>query len=137
MFIWLHSYYCYINCCQRCRLFHMGNKRTRVAVTDKGRMMLWDSDLEGSRVGLTSGFTSDTTMEWYHIDDLNSLQVRILYHDFLTYFFTWQHAPPSIFRCLLEKKTNVDLSNCAASTATLSCGCFSVARIRTHHYCIS
>eukprot|EP01138_Halocafeteria_seosinensis_P013668 gb/GECG01013959.1/.p1 GENE.gb/GECG01013959.1/~~gb/GECG01013959.1/.p1 ORF type:complete len:743 (+),score=69.98 gb/GECG01013959.1/:1-2229(+) len=70
-------YWIWINLCGCCRFFGIGNDRTRVCITDKGRIMLWHNGCNGMKKGATIGFDSHTNMEWYHLDDLNSFQMLV------------------------------------------------------------
>eukprot|EP01138_Halocafeteria_seosinensis_P005261 gb/GECG01005378.1/.p1 GENE.gb/GECG01005378.1/~~gb/GECG01005378.1/.p1 ORF type:complete len:753 (+),score=56.81 gb/GECG01005378.1/:1-2259(+) len=80
-FITCCMYLIYLYICACLRAFDVGNTRARLAFTDKGRLMLWTSDLSGKQGGIFNCFSqrykSNTEMQWYHCKDINSFQFEI------------------------------------------------------------
>eukprot|EP01138_Halocafeteria_seosinensis_P005265 gb/GECG01005383.1/.p1 GENE.gb/GECG01005383.1/~~gb/GECG01005383.1/.p1 ORF type:complete len:165 (+),score=11.40 gb/GECG01005383.1/:1-495(+) len=72
-------YLVYVYACACLRAFDLGNRRTRLAFTDEGRLMIWSSDLRGTKGGLVDcgnlQYRSRTNMQWFHCKDINSFQV--------------------------------------------------------------
>eukprot|EP01138_Halocafeteria_seosinensis_P010644 gb/GECG01010869.1/.p1 GENE.gb/GECG01010869.1/~~gb/GECG01010869.1/.p1 ORF type:complete len:172 (+),score=9.21 gb/GECG01010869.1/:1-516(+) len=73
----LGLFLCYVYCCNCCRTLAIGNMRTRAALTDRGRLVYWKSHIDGERQGEKglANYSSGTTVDWIHVDDVNSMQV--------------------------------------------------------------
>eukprot|EP01138_Halocafeteria_seosinensis_P005556 gb/GECG01005679.1/.p1 GENE.gb/GECG01005679.1/~~gb/GECG01005679.1/.p1 ORF type:complete len:776 (+),score=77.35 gb/GECG01005679.1/:1-2328(+) len=73
--------YCiYLYCCKCCRVFGVGNQRHRAALTNKGRLIVWDASISGTResnVAQDVHYRSDTIFSFYNIDDINSMQFAV------------------------------------------------------------
>eukprot|EP00742_Colponemidia_sp_Colp-10_P000233 GILJ01000263.1.p1 GENE.GILJ01000263.1~~GILJ01000263.1.p1 ORF type:complete len:684 (-),score=106.61 GILJ01000263.1:88-2091(-) len=73
-------YYIWIYYCACCRPKKIGSVKTRLAVTNKNRVLLWNADMEGVQNSslVARGnrhLESHTEMRWFHAKDLSFMQM--------------------------------------------------------------